>query len=120
MPYKPKRPCKYPGCPALCDGPYCEAHSKLVESQYNKYGRTEESKKWYGRPWKRIRRQYLWLHPLCKHCGDAGKMVPATQVHHIIPLAGGGTNSFDNLMGLCHSCHSTVTAREGGRWKRRG
>lgn len=29
MPYTPKRPCRYPGCPNLCEsGVYCEAHRK--------------------------------------------------------------------------------------------
>lgn len=29
MPHKPKRPCRYPGCPNLCDtGTYCEEHRK--------------------------------------------------------------------------------------------
>ena len=39
MPMKPKRPCSYPGCPKLVDGQYCEEHKKLVDKQYNKYGR---------------------------------------------------------------------------------
>ena len=29
MPHTPKRPCRYPGCPNLCDsGVYCEVHRK--------------------------------------------------------------------------------------------
>ena len=29
MPHTPKRPCRYPGCPNLCDsGVYCEGHRK--------------------------------------------------------------------------------------------
>ena len=29
MPHKPKRPCRYPGCPNLCEtGTYCEVHRK--------------------------------------------------------------------------------------------
>lgn len=26
MPYKPKRPCSWPGCPNLTHGRYCEEH----------------------------------------------------------------------------------------------
>ena len=29
MPRKPKRPCRYPGCPNLSDGVYCEVHRAL-------------------------------------------------------------------------------------------
>ena len=40
----------------------------------------------------------------------------AQEVHHIIPLADGGTHDEDNLMSLCKPCHSRITAKEGGRW----
>lgn len=29
MPRKPKSPCRYPGCPNLSDGVYCEKHRGL-------------------------------------------------------------------------------------------
>ena len=32
MPMKPKRPCRYPGCPKLTDGLYCEEHARLCSS----------------------------------------------------------------------------------------
>lgn len=32
--------------------------------------------------------------------------VPADEVHHIKPIALGGTHSEDNLMALCKSCHT--------------
>ena len=37
MPRRPQRPCSYPGCPNLCDGQYCEEHSKLMNRRYNKF-----------------------------------------------------------------------------------
>jgi 5-methylcytosine-specific restriction protein A len=37
-------------------------------------------------------------------------------VHHILPLARGGTHDRSNLMSLCTSCHSTITAKDGDRW----
>lgn len=51
MPRKPKRGCAYPGCPRLTDGQYCEEHKKLVESQYNRYERSPNVHKVYGRAW---------------------------------------------------------------------
>jgi len=119
MPMKPKRPCSFPGCPKLTDGRYCEEHAKLEAQRYERYGRDPATKKRYGRTWKRIRNRYIRAHPLCERCKTNGKITPADEVHHIKPLALGGTNAEDNLMSLCKSCHSEITAREGGRWRKR-
>lgn len=54
MPYRPKRPCSYPGCPRLTDGRYCEEHQKTITSHYNRHERDPESKRRYGRAWRRI------------------------------------------------------------------
>ena len=116
MPYKPKRPCSYPGCPLLTDGRFCEDHKKEEARRYEKYYRDPAIKKRYNRSWKRIRDKYIAAHPLCEKCKKNGRLTPAQEVHHIIPLSQGGTHNFDNLMSLCTSCHSTITAREGGRW----
>ena len=50
MPRKPKRPCSYPGCPKLVDGQYCEEHKRLVDKQYNEYGRDNFTKNFYKTP----------------------------------------------------------------------
>lgn len=63
MPYKPKHPCSYPGCPELTNNRYCDKHKKLIDAQYNKYGRTIEQKKRYGNNWSRIRNAYFKEHP---------------------------------------------------------
>ena len=116
MPKKPKRPCSYPGCPELVEGRYCEVHQKLIDKQYNKYERDPMTKKRYGRQWKRIRDRYIKANPLCEQCKKENKLTPAQEVHHIKPLSKGGSHDETNLMALCTSCHSTITAREGGRW----
>ena len=116
MPYKPKRPCSYPGCPRLTSGRYCEEHQKIITAHYNKHQRDPASKRRYGRAWKRIRDRYITAHPLCEQCQRAGKITPAEEVHHILPLSKGGTHVESNLMALCKRCHSEITAREGGRW----
>lgn len=118
MPRKPKRPCSYPGCPQLTDGRFCEEHKKLEAKRYEMYDRDPETRKRYGRTWKRIRYQYITTHPFCEECEKNGKVVAATEVHHILPLAQGGNHAFANLMALCTPCHSEITAREGGRWGR--
>lgn len=116
MPRKPKRPCSYPGCPALTDGLYCDKHQKLVTRHYEQYRRDPETKKRYGAAWKRIRDNYAAKHPLCEKCWKDGKITPMQEVHHILPLREGGTHDPDNLMALCTPCHSRITAKEGGRW----
>ena len=116
MPRKPKRPCSYPGCPNLTEDRYCEVHQKQVTARYNRYERDPASRRRYGRTWKRIRDSYISEHPLCEKCLERGKLTPAEEVHHILPLSRGGTHVRSNLMALCHICHSEITAREGGRW----
>ncbi len=119
MPTKPKCPCRYPGCPQLVAGRYCEAHQKLIDARYNKYQRDPATRKRYGGEWRKIRGRYIKVHPLCEMCKKVGKLTPAEEIHHIIPLSKGGTHDESNLMSLCTSCHSTITAREGGRWLRK-
>lgn len=57
MPRKPRRPCRHPGCPNLCeDGEqYCEKHRKEAERQYKHSTRGYSAGKRYGRQWKKIR-----------------------------------------------------------------
>lgn len=117
MPLKPKRPCSYPGCPNLTTERFCEEHAKKESQRYERYDRDPDKRKRYGRSWRRVRDQQLAEHPLCVQCEKTGKITPAREVHHIKPLSQGGTNESDNLLSLCTSCHSEITAREGGRWK---
>ena len=116
MPRKPRKPCRYPGCSALTDDSYCPEHKRLVAAQYNRYERTPDMKKRYKGPWPAIRRRFLAGHPLCEMCLREGMYTEAREVHHILPLADGGSHDTSNLMALCKPCHSRITATEGGRW----
>ena len=107
--YKPKRPCSHPGCGRLTDGRYCEEHRQIAERQYNKYLRDPDTNKRYGRAWKKIRAPFLLRHPLCEQCLSEGRLTPAEEVHHILPLASVGTSDEGNLISLCKSCHSKIT-----------
>lgn len=112
MPYKPKKPCGYPGCPELIrEGRYCPAHKTVMGREYNAT-RDPDFYKRYGRQWKKIRALYISKHPLCEECEKAGRLVPATEVHHIVPLAEGGSNADENLQALCKPCHSRHTLAE--------
>ncbi|MBR3639367.1 MAG: HNH endonuclease [Clostridia bacterium] len=115
MPNKPKRPCRYPGCGRLSDGPYCEIHRKVVKKEYDRYERSPDINKKYGRAWKRIRDRYAAEHPLCEMCLKDGRLTPTEEVHHILPVSKGGTHSRDNLMALCRSCHTKIHHELGDR-----
>jgi 5-methylcytosine-specific restriction protein A len=118
VPRKPKRPCSHPGCPELTDDSYCHKHKRQMNKEYNKYQRDPSSNKRYGRAWKRIRDRYIKAHPLCKECERQGRITPAEEVHHILPLSKGGDHDASNLMSLCKSCHSRITVESGDRWGR--
>ena len=61
MPRKPKRPCRYPGCPNLSDGVYCEVHRAL-------FARENAASRGYGSQWRIARARFLRSHPLCAEC----------------------------------------------------
>ena len=102
MPKKPKRPCSYPGCPNLTDGRFCLEHEKKENKRYEQYERSPEIKQRYGRVWKRIRDSYAKEHPLCEKC-----------LEHDVFRA----HDRKNLIALCKSCHATIHAERGDRWK---
>ena len=115
MPTRPKRPCSYPGCPNLTDGQYCEQHRKEARQKYDKYERSPDVNKTYGRAWKRIRDRYAKEHPLCEMCLKEGRLTPVQEVHHILPISQGGTHDRSNLMSLCQSCHAKIHHDIGDR-----
>jgi 5-methylcytosine-specific restriction endonuclease McrA len=49
------------------------------------------------------------------HCDAKGRVTPATELDHIIPLhKGGEDNDPDNWQGLCAECHKDKTAQDLG------
>ena len=115
MPHKPLKPCGYPGCPNLCEGSYCNKHKGLVAKEYNKYSRSPDHNKKYGRAWKNIRDRYAKAHPLCERCLSEGRITPMEEVHHIVPVNRGGGNEDSNLMSVCKSCHNKIHIELGDR-----
>ncbi len=121
MPYKPKRPCSYPGCPNLTEGRYCVEHKKLMAQQYDKHQRSKESTAFYNSSeWRKKRANYLIEHPFCVECWKYGRLTKATVVDHIIPIRMGGALLEDeNLQALCPSCHTRKSILEGSRFGKR-
>jgi 5-methylcytosine-specific restriction endonuclease McrA len=96
----PTRLCLQSQCPepATYRG-RCATHARAREKQ------THGNKSIYNsKRWKVLRRSVLFNHPLCE-CGEI-----ATDVHHIQDIEKGGDPwARDNLMALCHRCHSKIT-----------
>ena len=109
MPKKCKHPCSYPGCPNLTDSRYCEMHKQP--------DRPSAAKRGYNSRWRRLSKQYLRKHPMCVHCLQQGRYVPATVVDHIIPHRGNPTLMWDesNWQALCKPCHDKKTGNEDSR-----
>jgi 5-methylcytosine-specific restriction protein A len=57
----------------------------------------------------------LRSNPICQYCG----LEEASEVDHVVPLAAGGTNDYDNLRTSCKACHSRKTVIEDGGFGRR-
>lgn len=114
MPTKPKRPCRYGGCPNLTDSKtgYCEEHRSLMQRHYEYFARGYNQHERYGSSWKKIRDRYITAHPLCEMCQSHGRYKEAQLVHHILPLADGGTHDESNLQSLCISCHERIHKRK--------
>ena len=70
--------------------------------------------------WRRLRNDYIRLHPLCAECLRNGKVKPATDVHHLrSPFKGGEINwtllmDVNNLESLCAECHGLEHAKQNG------
>ncbi|MHB1652355.1 MAG: HNH endonuclease [Desulfitobacteriaceae bacterium] len=117
MPFKPKRPCSYPGCPRLTEGRFCEMHQQESEKKYN-LKRGSAASRGYDSRWRMVRERHLREHPLCVLCEQEGKLTPATVVDHIKPHKGNKELFWDesNWQSLCKACHDSKTAQHDGRW----
>lgn len=108
MPMKPRKPCKFPGCPHLTHDDYCDEHRTLARKRYEQYERDPATQRRYGTAWRKIRARYVVQHPMCEMCQKEGRLTPVEVVHHKIELSVGGTNDFNNLMSVCKSCHAKI------------
>ncbi|MBQ4266112.1 MAG: HNH endonuclease [Clostridia bacterium] len=108
MPKAPKRPCRYPGCPNLCDkGVYCSKH---IQFSADRMRGNADSRGYDGR-WRKARKHFQEKYPLCAKCMKNGKLTPATVVDHIIPHRGDQKLFWDegNWQPLCKDCHDHKT-----------
>ncbi|MGO9059008.1 MAG: HNH endonuclease signature motif containing protein [Candidatus Binataceae bacterium] len=113
MPIRPKHPCNRPGCPALTNERFCDAHRRRYNRLLNAERGTARQRGYDG-DWERFRKLVLSRRPLCESfCAKEGRTVAATELHHIIPLRSGGERlSGENVLPICGPCHRRITARE--------
>lgn len=109
MPQKPKRPCRYPGCPGFCDTgqTYCKAHMDYSADRM----RGSPVERGYDSKWREARKLFLRRNPLCAECLRQKRITAATVVDHIIPHRGDQRLFWDesNWQALCKECHDRKT-----------
>ena len=97
---------------------YCDAHRALVHRDYGRARRSFDAEVGFYQSanWRRLRANFLRLHPLCRVCAGKEQTVAAKVVDHIVPIKdGGGRFDTANLQSLCVSCHNRKTAAESWR-----
>lgn len=68
----------------------------------------------YDRAWQAVRLSHLKAEPLCRLCGDEGRLTAAAVVDHIQTVADRPDLRLDdaNLQSLCKPHHDARTARQ--------
>lgn len=119
MANKPLRPCRYPGCCALTDKGYCQAHTPKAAPRRE----SAQWHSWYSRPiWADdLRPAQLLREPFCRSCGARGVRTRATVVDHVKPFKGSWALFVDpgNHQSLCKRCHDRKTALEQAEKRRK-
>ncbi|MBK8772848.1 MAG: HNH endonuclease [Rhizobiales bacterium] len=112
MPLRPPSACRKPGCRGLVRDGVCSVCGPLRRAvQFDQDARRgTAARRGYGSRWQRVRMMYLQAHPLCAMCEKSGRVSQATDVHHVEKKRDGGPDMAENLMALCHVCHSKITA----------
>ena len=110
------KPCTHPGCGVLVrDGSgRCNKHPRPAWSK-----KVDAPKRVTGRKLQQLREQLFRRDPLCAECKRHGRVTLASQRDHIKPLAEGGTDTDDNVQGLCIECHDAKSLQERIRAQRR-
>ena len=85
------------------------ANSKK-KTRYTEKHISENSSFYNSSAWRKVRKAYFTMNPLCKWCEEEGKVVAADVVDHIIEINNGGEKlDSNNLMSMCHPHHNQKT-----------
>lgn len=107
MPTSAAMPCMAPRCSYRRP---CPIHDRQRQARSDA-DRGTAHERGYGVQWRRRRARHLALHPLCADCLEAGRVVAATDAHHIMARRYGGSDEDVNLRSLCGDCHRRRTGR---------
>jgi HNH endonuclease len=112
MPTRLMGPCKTPLCPNTRspNSPYCGTCSPNGNGP-DEY-RGSAAARGYGHKWRKLRLMVLRREPMCSDPFGIGCVSVSRHADHIIPRRQGGEDVFENLQGLCDSCHSRKTLLE--------
>lgn len=112
MPVRPGSACRRTGCAGIVRDGTCSVCGLLRKQrmQLHDAQRGTAAQRGYDARWQRVRAMFLQVHPLCEDCASQGRVTPATDVHHMVAKRDGGEDIEDNLLALCHACHSKRTA----------
>lgn len=79
----------------------CYKYAPEAKNRYTKRQKTTDARLELAK----MRRQGKITKPkICSTCSNTDNL----ELHHIIPLAVGGTNDYYNMIYLCHSCHALL------------
>lgn len=92
--------------------PYLKKATRIKQTSIK---REERNEIYTSTKWRKLRLAHLQQHPLCELCQKEGKVVPASQIHHIDSFMNyEGMKRYavaydsNNLMSLCEKCHQKV------------
>ena len=110
------KPCTHPGCGVLVrDGSgRCTKHPKPAWAKP-----VQATKRITGRRLQQLRAELFRRAPMCAECERQGRITLASQRDHIKPLTEGGTDTEDNVQGLCETCHDAKSLQERLQGQRR-
>lgn len=101
------------------DHPACPVHGAAVTGIRWGTDRREDVLRLRGRANQERRQRLFARRPLCASCEAQGLVTVATIADHVIALADGGSDTFDNLQPLCRECSDAKTQAESMRGKGR-
>ncbi len=116
MPSAPKHQCGRLGCRQLTDRKFCqqcEPQQQTASHRWDTDRRPVERVR--GRKLQALRLALFRREPLCRRCGERGRVTLAAVRDHIVPLAEGGADDESNIQPLCNECSDMKTREESKR-----
>lgn len=76
--------------------------AKIVRASYSTVSGMTVKNSWYDL----VKKVNMLHNGMCVVCRNKGILTKGSEVHHIVPLSKGGSNTMSNLLLLCGSCHN--------------